>query len=74
MGHITYSLNQWHRLKGYLEDGRVKLDTNLVENTIRPLKLGTINYMFFGSRRGGELSCLSRTLIENCKPYGLDLG
>jgi hypothetical protein len=70
---ITYALNQWSRLERYLEDGRVEIDNNRIENAIRPLKLGAKNYMFFGSRRGGELACTAYTLIENCKRHGLDL-
>jgi hypothetical protein len=70
---ITYALNQWPRLKVYLQDGRVEIDNNLIENSIRPLKLGAKNYMFFGSRRGGELACVAYTLIENCKRRDLDL-
>jgi hypothetical protein len=70
---ITYALNQWPRLKVYLQGGRVEIDNNLIENSIRPLKLGAKNYLFFGSRRGGELACVAYTLIENCKRHGLDL-
>ena len=64
---ITYALNQWAGLDAYLRDGRVELDNNLCENAIRPLKVGAKNYLFFGSRRGGELGCVAYTLIENCK-------
>ncbi len=49
---ITYAMNQWSGLESYLKDGRVELDNNLCENTIRPLKIGAKNYLFFGSRRG----------------------
>ena len=70
---ITYALNQWPRLNAYLKDGRVEIDNNLIENSIRPLKLGAKNYLFFGSRRGGELACVAYTLIENCKRHDLDL-
>ena len=70
---ITYALNQWSGLEAYLNDGRVELDNNLCENTIRPLKIGAKNYLFFGSRRGGELACVAYTLIETCKRHGLDL-
>lgn len=70
---ISYALNQWSGLDSYLADGRVELCNNLVENSIRPLKLGAKNYMFFGSGRGGELACVAYTLIENCKRHGLDL-
>jgi len=70
---ISYALNQWSGLASYLADGRVELCNNLIENSIRPLKLGAKNYMFFGSDRGGELACVAYTLIENCKRHGLDL-
>jgi len=50
-----------------------QIDHNRIENAIRPLKLGAKNYMFFGSRRGGELACAAHTLIENCKRHELDL-
>jgi transposase len=66
-------MNQWSGLESYLKDGRVELDNNLCENTIRPLKIGAKNYLFMGSRRGGELACVAYTLIENCKRHGLDL-
>lgn len=70
---IAYALNQWQGLDAYLSDGRVELDNNLCENAIRPLKIGAKNYLFFGSRRGGELGCVAYTLIENCKRQELPL-
>ena len=70
---IKYALNQWDGFDCYLSDGRVELCNNLIENAIRPLKLGAKNYLFFGSSRGGELACVAYTLIENCKRQGLDL-
>ena len=70
---ITYALNQWPRLRTYLQNGQVEIDNNLIENSIRPLKLGAKNYLYFGSRRGGELACVAYTLIENCKRHDLDL-
>ena len=70
---IAYALGQWSGFEHYLRDGRVELCNNLIENAIRPLKLGAKNHLFFGSQRGGELACVAYTLIENCKRYGLDL-
>ena len=70
---ITYALGQWTGFDHYLSDGRVELCNNLIENAIRPLKLGAKNWLFFGSKRGGELACVAFTLIENCKRYGLKL-
>ncbi len=70
---ITYALGQWSGLDLYLRDGRIELDNNICENAIRPLKIGAKNYLFFGSRRGGELACVAYTLIENCKRHSLPL-
>ncbi len=44
-----YTLARWQRLTRYLDEGRVELDNNLVENAIRPLAIGRKNYMFAGS-------------------------
>jgi hypothetical protein len=40
MGKATrYTLEIWDQLLGYLEDGRIEIDNNLVENAIRPTAL-----------------------------------
>ena len=70
---ISYALDHWDRFESYLTDGRVELCNNLIENAIRPLKLGAMNDLFFGSARGGEPACVAYTLIENCKRHGLDV-
>ena len=70
---INYALAQWSGLDAYLLDGRVELDNNLIENAIRPTKLGQKNWLFLGSERGGEMAAVAFTVIENCKRYGLDL-
>ena len=70
---ISYALGQWSGLDAYLLDGRVELDNNLIENAIRPTKLGQKNCLFLGSERGGELAAIAFTIIENCKRYNLDL-
>ena len=40
---ISYTLNQWPKLRTYLADGRVEIDNNLIENAIRPTKIGAKN-------------------------------
>lgn len=64
---ITYALGRWNELETYLEDARVPIDNNLIENAIRPAKLGLKNYMFFGSAEAGVNNALLYTLIANCK-------
>lgn len=31
---VSYALNQWHRLEGYIEDGHLTIDNNLAENRL----------------------------------------
>jgi transposase len=69
---ITYALNQWPTLVGFLEHGEVELDNNLVENAIRPTALGKKNWLFFGSEEAGQRSAVIYTLIENCRMHGVE--
>ena len=69
---IKYALNQWSQFINYLEDGRLPIDNNGIENAIGPCKLGLKNYMFFGSLEAGKNNGILYTLIENCKSAGLN--
>ena len=51
---IDYALGQWQTLDVYLDDGRVEIDNNLVENAIRPTALGKKNWLFMGEADAGE--------------------
>ena len=69
---ITYALNQWPALEGFLEHGEVEIDNNLVENAIRPTAVGKKNWLFFGSADAGQRSAVMYTLIENCRMHRID--
>ena len=69
---ITYALGQWEEFVRYLEDGRSEIDNNLIENAIRPAKLGLKNFLFFGSAEAGKNSALLYTLVANCKVQDID--
>jgi transposase len=69
---ITYTLNQWPNLQTYLKDGRVEIDNNLVENAIRPTKLGAKNWLFIGAEHAGAKSAIIYTLVENCRRLGIN--
>ena len=69
---LSYALGQWEEFCAYLHDGELEIDNNLVENAIRPTKLGLKNYLFFGSAKAGVNNALLYTLIENCKLQDLD--
>ena len=69
---IAYTLNQWHRLVGYIEDGRLSIDNNMAENSIRPFVVGRKNWLFSGTPEGAEASALLFSLIETAKANRLE--
>jgi len=64
---IAYTLNHWEKLNRFLEDGRLPIDNNLVENTIRPVALGRKNYLFAGSPEGAHRLAIIYSLVATCK-------
>jgi transposase len=69
---LEYALNNWSLLGVYLEDGRIEIDNNLVENAIRPTALGKKNWLFIGEAEAGERSAILYTIVESCRRRGLD--
>jgi transposase len=69
---VAYLLNHWEGLTLFLKDGRVEMDTNLVENQIRPLTLTRKNALFAGHDEGGNSWARLASLIATCKLNGVD--
>jgi len=69
---LGYLDKQWPKLVRYLEDGRVRMDTNLVENAIRPFVIGRKNWMFADTVRGAEASANLYSVIETAKANGIE--
>lgn len=65
--HIRYTLSHWEGLVRFVDDGRIEIDSNTVERSIRPLTLNRKNALFAGSDGGGEHWAISASLIETCK-------
>ena len=64
---IRYALSRWEGLSRVLDDGRVELDSNIVERAIRPIALNRKNALFAGSDGGGQHWAVLASLIETCK-------
>ena len=69
---IDYTLTLWPMLTVYLEDGRVEIDNNPVENAIRPTAIGKKNWLFIGEAEAGQRSAILFTIIEACRSRGID--
>ena len=69
---IRYGLNHWDGLVRFLDDGRIELDTNIVERSMRPIALNRKNALFAGHDQGAENWAAMASLIETCKLHGVD--
>ena len=69
---LAYFANHWDGLCVYLEDGRVEIDSNAVETTIRPIALGRKNALFAGHDEGGRAWGRIASLIETAKMNGVE--
>ena len=71
-GAIRYTLNHWDGLLCYLDDGRIEIDSNTVERSIRPLALSRKNALFGYKDAGGERWAILASLVETCKLNNVD--
>ncbi len=69
---LTYIHNHWRGLQTFLEDGRVEIDSNSVENMIRPIALNRKNALFAGHDEGGKAWGRIASLVETCKINGVE--
>ena len=67
MEAITYAFNQWTALSRYLDDGRIEIDNNAAERSVRGIAIGRKNYLFLGSDLGGERAATMYSLIGSAK-------
>jgi hypothetical protein len=69
---IAYALAQWPQLGIFVDNGLAEVDTNLVENAIRPTAIGKKNWLFVGHADAGQRGAILYTIIENCRRLGID--
>jgi len=69
---IRYGFNQWDGLLRFLDDGRIEIDSNTVERSMRPVALNRKNALFAGSDEGAENWAMLASLIETCKLHGIN--
>ena len=69
---IRYALKLWTALVRYAGDGRIEIDNNAAERSLRAIAIGRKNYLFAGSDAGGERAAGIYSLIGSAKLNGLD--
>lgn len=69
---LAYIHRHWDGLQTFLTDGRVEIDSNSVENLVRPIALNRKNALFAGHDEGGKAWGRIASLIETCKINGVE--
>ena len=69
---IKYCCNQRDRLTAFLEDGRLELDNNRSERSIKPFVIGRKNWLFANTARGASASATIYSIVETAKENGLN--
>ncbi len=69
---IAYCRNQWPRLTTFLEDGRLEIDNNRSERSIKPFVIGRKNWLFSQSMKGAKASTVIYSIVETAKENHLN--
>ena len=69
---LTYLENQKPYLMNYLKDGRLEIDNNRTERSIKPFVIGRKNFLFANTPRGAQGSAIIYSLVETAKENRLD--
>ena len=69
---VRYVLNNWKALNVFTTDGRLTIDNNLSERTVRALSIGRSNWKFIGSEPAGYRMAVLFTIMANAKRHHLE--
>lgn len=64
---IGYCRNQWEKLIAFLDDGRLEIDNNRAERSIKPFVIGRKNWLFANTPRGARTSAIIYSIVETAK-------
>jgi len=69
---LRYYLARKGYLRRYIDDGRLEIDNNLIENAIRPLALGRKNYLFAGSHEAAQRAAIFYSIFACCAQHNIN--
>lgn len=70
---INYCINQWDKLNNFLKDGRLELDNNISERSIKPFVIGRKNWLFSNTPNGAKSSAIAYSIVETARNNGLNV-
>jgi len=69
---VTYARNQWGALRRYIEDGRLTIDNNVSERTLRHQAIGRKNWLFLGNEAAGPRAAVLYTILAGAKRHRIE--
>ena len=69
---INYLIEEEPYLRRYIEDGRLEIDNNRAERSIKPFVIGRKNWLFANTPSGAKASATAFSIIETAKENNLD--
>ena len=69
---VWYARNQWQALCRYTEDGRLSIDNNVSERTLRHQAIGRKNWLFLGSQHAGPRAAILFTILAGAKRHRIE--
>jgi hypothetical protein len=69
---LSYALERWEALSRYATDGRLAIDNNPAERSLRTIAVSRKNFLFLGSDEGGRRAAIIYTLVQSAKMNGLN--
>ena len=69
---MTYATNQWQALRRYTDDGRLTIDNNVSERTLRPTAIGRKNWLFLGNDEAGSRAAIVYSIVASAKRHRVD--
>lgn len=69
---VSYAQNQWQALRRYTEDGRLTIDNNVSERTLRHQAIGRKNWLFLGSEQAGPRAAILFTVLAGAKRHRIE--
>jgi transposase len=68
---FTYAQNEWSRMMHYLDDGRIEIDNNPAEQSVKPFVIGRKNWLFCNTANGAKASAVVYSLLQSAKANDL---
>jgi transposase len=61
---LAYGRKRWDALTRFLDEGAAEIDNNIAERAVRTIAIGRKNWLFAGSKAGGERAAAIYSVIE----------